>query len=50
MKVRHGVRTVRAMVRAMCGWKVVVRKTTEEQMGMLGLRETVDGLATAYGV
>ena len=32
-------RTERAMVRAMCGQKVVDRKTTEEQMNMLGLRK-----------
>ena len=30
------------MVRAMCGQKVVDRKTTEEQMDMLGLEETID--------
>ena len=35
-------RTERAMVRAMCGQKVVDRKTTEEQMDMLGLKETID--------
>ena len=40
-------RTERAMVRAMCGQKVVDRKTTEEQMDMLGLKETIDWLATA---
>ena len=38
------------MVRAMCGPKVVERKTTEEQMDMLGLKETIDRLATANGV
>ena len=38
------------MVRAMCGRIVVDRKTTEEQMDMLGLKETVDRLATANGV
>ena len=38
------------MVRAMCGQKVVDRKTTEEQMDMLGLKETIDRLATANGV
>ena len=38
------------MVRAMCGQKVVDRKTTEEQMDMLGLKETIDQLATANGV
>ena len=31
----------------MCGLKVVDRKTTEEQMDMLRLKETIDGLATA---
>ena len=30
------------MVRAMCDQKVDDRKTTEEQMDMLGLRETID--------
>ena len=43
-------RTERAMVRAMCGQKVVDRKTTEKQMDMLGLKETIDRLATANGV
>ena len=38
------------MARAMCGQKVVDRKTNEEQMDMLGLKETVDRLATANGV
>ena len=38
------------MVRAMCGQKVVGRKTTEEQMDMLGLKETIDRLATANRV
>ena len=41
---------LRAMVRAMCGQKVVDRKTTEEQMDMLELKETIDQLATANGV
>ena len=39
-----------SMVRAMCGQKIVDRKTTEEQMDMLGLKETIDRLATANGV
>ena len=43
-------RTERAMVRAMCGQEVVDRKTTEEQMDMLGLKETKDRLATANEV
>ena len=38
------------MVRVMCGQKVVDRKTTEEQMDILGLKETIDRLATANGV
>ena len=44
------LRTKRAMVRAMCSQKFVDRKTTEEQMDMLGLKETIDRLATAKGV
>ena len=43
-------RTERAMVRAMYGQKVVDRKTTAEQMNMLGLKETIDQLATANGI
>ena len=43
-------RTERAMVRARCGQKVVDGKTTEEQMDLLGLKKTIDRLATANGV
>ena len=43
-------RTERALVRAKCGQKVVDRKTTEEQMYILGLKETIDRLATANGI
>ena len=43
-------RTDRAMIIAMCGQKVVDKKTTEEQMDMLGLKETRDRLATMNGV
>ena len=43
-------RTERALVRAMCGQKVVDRKTSEEQMGMLGLNETIERFATVNGV
>ena len=39
-------RTERAMVRAMSSQKVVDKKT-EEQINMLGLKETIDRLATA---
>ena len=44
------LRTGRAIVRAMCGQKVVDRKTTKEQMDMLGLQETIDRLVTANGI
>ena len=43
-------RTEKAMVRAMCSQKVVDRKMTEEQIDMLGLKETIDWLATMNGV
>ena len=43
-------KTERAMVRAMCGQKVVDRKTTEEQMDILRLRKTIDRLVTANRV
>ena len=37
-------------MRAICDRKVVDRQTTEKQINMLGLKETVNGLATANGV
>ena len=37
-------------MKAMCGQKVVDRKTTEEQMDMLELKETIGRLATVNGV
>ena len=37
-------RTERVRVRAMCGWKVVDKKTIKEQMDMVGLKETLDRL------
>ena len=43
-------RAERAMVRAMCGVKPVEKRNTAELMDMLGLRETIDGLAKANGV
>ena len=43
-------RTERAMVRAMCGVKLMDRKNTEDLMDSLGLKETVDKLAKANGV
>ena len=44
------LRTERAMVRAMCGTKLVDRKKMEELMKMLGLKETLDRMAKANGV
>ena len=43
-------RTERAMVRSMCGLKLVDRKNTQELMEMLGLKKTLDGMAKANGV
>ena len=43
-------RTERAMVRAMCGVKLMDKKKTKDLMNMLGLEETVDQLAKANGV
>ena len=43
-------RTERAMVRSMCGVKLVDRKNAEELMEMLGLKKTLDRMAKANGV
>ena len=43
-------RTEKAMVRSMCGVKLVDRKNTEELTEMLGLKETLDRMAKANGV
>ena len=43
-------RTERAMVRAMCGAKLMEKKRTEDLMGMLGLKEKVVQMAKANGV
>ena len=43
-------RTERAMVRAMCGVKLMDRKNTDDLLDSLGLKETVDKLAKANGV
>ena len=40
-------RTERAMVRAMCGAKLMEKKRTEDLMEMLGLKETVVQMAEA---
>ena len=43
-------RTKRAMVRAMCGAKLMEKKRTEDVMEMLGLKETVVQMVKANGV
>ena len=43
-------RTERAMVRSMCGVKLVDRKNMEELMEMLGLKEMLDRMAKANRV
>ena len=43
-------RTERAMVRAMCGAKLMEKKRIEDLMEMLGLKKTVVQMAKANGV
>ena len=43
-------RIERAMIRAMCGVKLMDKKNTEELMVMLKLKETMDKLAKANGL
>ena len=43
-------RTERAMMRSMCGVKLVDRKKMEKLMEMLSLKETFDRIAKANGV
>ena len=44
------LRTERAMVRIMCGVKLVDRKNMEEMMEMLGIKKTLDRMAKANRV
>ena len=43
-------RIEKAMVRSMCGVKLMDRNKMEELMEMLGLKETLDRMVTANGV
>ena len=43
-------RTERAMVRSVCGVKLVDKKKMEDLMEILGLKETLDRMAKANGV
>ena len=43
-------RTEKAMMRAMCGVKIIEKKRSLELMSLLGLKDTLDGPARASGV
>ena len=43
-------RTEKAMVRSMCGVKLVDRKPNEELMEMLNLKQTLNKMARANGM
>ena len=43
-------RIEKAMMRAMCGVKMVEERRSQELMSLLGLKDTLDGLAAAGGV
>ena len=43
-------RTERAMIRAMCGVKLLDRRNSEELMDMLGLKESLDRMAKASSI
>ena len=43
-------RTEKAMMRAMCGVKIIEKRRSQELMSFLGLKDTLDGLARASGV
>ena len=38
------------MVKAMCGQKVIDKKTTKELVDIFGLRKIIDRLATVNGI
>ena len=43
-------RTEKAMMRAMCGVKLIEKRRSQEIMSLLGLKDTLDGLTRAGGV
>ena len=43
-------RTEKAMIRAMCRVKIIEKRRSQELMSLLGLKDTLDGLARASGV
>ena len=42
--------TEKVMMRAMCGVKMIGKSRSQELMSLLGLKNTLDGLARASGV
>ena len=44
------LRTEKAMMRAMCGVKIIEERRSQELTSLLGLKNTLDGLARATGV
>ena len=44
------LRTEKAMMRAMCGVKIIEKRRSQELMSLLGLKDTLNGLARASGV
>ena len=43
-------RIEKAMMRAMCGVKIIEKRSSQELMSLLGLKDTLKGLARATGV
>ena len=43
-------RTERAMIRAMCGVKLLHRRNSDELMDMLGIKESLDRMAKASSI
>ena len=43
-------RTEKAMMRAMCVVKMIEKRRSQEHTSLLGLQDTLDGLARASGV
>ena len=44
------LRTEKAMMRAMCEVKIIEKRRKQELMSLLGLKDTLDGLARVSGV
>ena len=44
------LRTERAMIRTICGVKLLDQRNSEELMDMLGIKESLDGMAKANSI